>query len=48
MALSNLSDDKILTVENLTNSYTTLCKKDLILVNLLGNYFDIFKITKHF
>jgi len=36
MALSNLSKDKMLTVEDLTNSYTTLFKKDMILVNLLG------------
>ncbi|XP_026805562.1 origin recognition complex subunit 4 [Rhopalosiphum maidis] len=36
MALSNISKDKMLTVEDLTNSYTTLFKKDMILVNLLG------------
>jgi len=47
MALSNLSNDKILTVENLTNTYTTLFKKDMILVNLLGNYFNHFNIKKH-
>lgn len=40
MALSNLSNDKILTVENLTNTYSTFFKKDMILVNLLGNYFN--------
>ncbi|XP_015366640.1 PREDICTED: origin recognition complex subunit 4 isoform X2 [Diuraphis noxia] len=36
MSLSNLSNDRILTVENLTNTYSTLFKKDMILVNLLG------------
>jgi len=46
MALSNLSNDLILTVENLTNNYTTLFKKDMILVNLLGKYFNSFKIPK--
>lgn len=39
MALSNLSKDKLLTVEDLTNSYTTLFNKDMTLVNLLGKYF---------
>lgn len=36
MALSNLSNDKMLTVEDLTNSYVSFFKKDMILVNLLG------------
>lgn len=48
MALSNLSNDLILTVDNLINNYTTLFKKDMILVNLLGKYFNNFKIKKHF
>lgn len=37
MALSNVSKDKMITVEDLTNTYTTLFNKDMILVNLLGN-----------
>jgi len=37
MALSNVSKDKMITVEDLTNTYATLFKKDMILVNLLGN-----------
>ncbi|XP_025190566.1 origin recognition complex subunit 4 [Melanaphis sacchari] len=36
MAISNLSKDEMLTVENFTNSYSTLFKKDITLVNLLG------------
>lgn len=40
MALSNVSKDKMLSIENLTNSYTTLYKKDIILVNLLGKNLD--------
>jgi len=47
MALSNLSNDLILTVENFTNNYTTLFKKDMILVHLLGKYFHSFKIKKN-
>lgn len=44
MALSNVSKDKMLSIENLTNSYTTLYKKDIILVNLLGKNLDIIVI----
>lgn len=36
MALSNLSEGTMLTVKDLTDSYNTLYKKDMILVNLLG------------
>lgn len=38
MALSNLSKDKMLTVENLIYSFNYLYKKDMVLVNLLGNF----------
>lgn len=41
MAISNLSKDKMLTVEDLTNSYMVMYKKDMILVNLLGIIFSI-------
>lgn len=36
MALSNLSEDKMLTVKDLTDSYNILYKKDMVLVHLLG------------
>jgi len=37
MALSNVPKDKMITVEDLTNTYATLFNKDMIIVNLLGN-----------
>jgi len=40
MALSNLSKDKMLNIKDLIDSYTTLYKKDMILVNLLGKNFN--------
>ncbi|KAF0761153.1 origin recognition complex subunit 4 [Aphis craccivora] len=36
MALSNVPKDKMITVEDLTNTYATLFNKDMIIVNLLG------------
>lgn len=36
MALSNLSEDEMLTVKSLTDSYNALYKKDVILVHLVG------------
>lgn len=36
MALTNLSKDKLLAIEDLSNSYFTLFKKDMVLINLLG------------
>jgi hypothetical protein len=41
MALSNLSKDKMLMVENLICSFNSLYKQDLTLVNLLGNFLEI-------
>lgn len=46
MSLSNLSNDKMLTFENLTSSYTKLYKKDMVLVNLLGKTLEITVILK--
>ncbi|XP_050423590.1 origin recognition complex subunit 4 [Adelges cooleyi] len=36
MALSNVTEDKVLTVKNMIDCYTTLFKKDIILTNLTG------------
>jgi len=47
MALSNLSKDKMLNVKDLIDSYTTLYKRDMILVNLLGKNFDVTIIHCH-
>lgn len=44
MALSNLSKDKLLDVEDLFSSYTTLYQKDMVLINLLGKNLSVINI----
>lgn len=44
MALSNLSKDKLLAIEDLSNSYSTLYKKDMVLINLLGKNLSVINL----
>lgn len=44
MALTNLSKDKLLAIEDLSDSYSTLFKKDMVLTNLLGKNLSVINI----